>query len=57
MVGGQGEEGGVDGHGCVGGTMHEVVAAVAVAGAVELDGHGCEKDEGREGGQGLNWSL
>lgn len=57
MVGGQREEGDVDGHGCVGGTTHEVAAAVAVVGAGEPDGHGCEKDEGLEGEQDLYWSL
>lgn len=57
MVGGQGEEGGVDGHGCVGETMHEVATAAAVVGAGGLDGHGCVKDEGLEGEQDLYWSL
>lgn len=45
-VGGQGVAGGVDVHGCEGGTTHEVAAAAAVAGAGELDGHGCGKDGG-----------
>lgn len=48
MVGGQGVEGGVDGHGCEGETKHEVAAAAAVVGAGELDGHECGKDEGLE---------
>lgn len=56
-VGGQGVEGGVDAHGCEGGTTHEVAAAAAVVGAGELDGHGCGKDGGLEEEQDLYLNL
>lgn len=52
-VGGQGVEGGVDVHGCEGGTTHEVAAAAAAVGAGELDGHEYGKDGGLEEEQDL----